>query len=497
MAQSMAGEVVEEGEGEGEDKPRKAGTDADYPRPIYDYTWIIAATSFACGYGISSMGSAILYIPRSYPLTVLDKTAIFSMVLVGSLIGTFGSGYLSDIIGRRPVIILSGLVGAIAAGTSAITASAWQMIVARFVLGLTLGAASVLCGLFLAEASPAPIRGRLQGYGNLAGWFGGVFAYLISLLFIDATPDGLSWRLTLGLNALLFLPATIATACCLPESPRWLMSKNREGKAYRTLATIYGGAREGEMRDEYRNMQQGIYKRHSLEARRDSFFRAEYRKPLVLTFTLNILQQLSGNSMITIYSSIILSTLGFSDRTAVLVSGLSAIPQALIIWAVVHNLDRMGRRWPLLISIAGSGVSLIILATMVCLGAEHRACIWFSLTGIVLNRIFFSIGLGPLPSVVGAEVLPFAVRGRGLSAAMAVGEAVKIVAVTLFLPLTKSVHPAFIYGSLAFAMLLGFIYTLAQLKETKAKSLDLLPLPPPPKGPVTIPPSTAADDEAQ
>ena len=136
-------------------------------------------------------------------------------------------------------------------------------------------------------------------------------------------------------------------------------------------------------------------------------------------------------------------------------------------------MDKLGRRRPLLVSLFGTGISLVLLAAMVQVNHVHVS-IAFSILAILLNRIFYSVGLGPMPPVIAAEILPFAIRGRGLAIATALGEIVKIVAVVSFLPLSRSLHPSLIYAVLACIMFAGFGGTIALLNETKGESMDVL-----------------------
>lgn len=451
---------------------RKDHVPTGYPWKIYGYTLIISLGGFASGYTVSNIGAAILYIPNSIPLNVLETTLVVSMVLIGALLGSFASGLLADRFGRKPIIVVSALVGAIASLGIAFSRKSWHLVLGRFLVGLAVGALTVLSGLFLAEASPAPIRGSLQGYGHLSGWVGGILAHGIGILFIYLTPGRMCWRLSFGLGAIFFAPAAMATLFGLPESPRWLVSKGHDARALEILRGIYGVGREQQVLEEYRIMQHFILGKHSHSVTLMEFFRAEHRSALSMAFILQMLQQLSGNNMITFYSSIILHDLGFSRESSVIFTGLSVIPQVLIIWFVVHHMDKIGRRSPLLVSIIGTALSLVVLAAMIRI-VNARISTWFSLTGILLNRIFYSIGLGPLPAVVAAEILPFNIRGKGLAASMAVGEVFKILSVTAFLPLIKILHPSYLYGTLAIFMVVGFVYTVGQLKETKGKPLDV------------------------
>jgi MFS family permease len=136
-------------------------------------------------------------------------------------------------------------------------------------------------------------------------------------------------------------------------------------------------------------------------------------------------------------------------------------------------MDKIGRRKPLLVSMFGTGISLVLLAAMVQINHVHVS-IAFSIVAILLNRIFFSVGLGTLPPVVAAEILPFSIRGRGLAAASALGEVIRIISVVSFLPISRSLHPSLIYAALACIMFAGFGGMMALLRETKGLSMDVL-----------------------
>lgn len=149
------------------------------------------------------------------------------------------------------------------------------------------------------------------------------------------------------------------------------------------------------------------------------------------------------------------------------------LPQVIIIWIVVHNLDSMGRKGPLLISLAGIAASLYILAAVMQIH-PHKTCTTLSLIGILLNRIFFSVGIGPLPIVVSAEILPSAIRGRGLAVAMGLSGSIKILAVTAFWPIINAAHPTYLYLTLAIITTVGLVYMAISLGETTGTPLDVV-----------------------
>lgn len=458
---------------------REAHPEPPYPWTIYQYALIVCLSGFAGGYTIGNIGPTILYIPQVIPLSTLDTTLVVSMVLIGALCGTAVSGMFGDRLGRKPVFLISGSFGIVSSLILAVAHSSGQLIIGRFLAGVAVGAVTVASGLFLAEASPTAVRGRVQGYGHLSGWIGGILAHVIGIGSIYLAPKAWSWRITFALGGLLYVPSIILTFLLLPESPRWLISRGRDKEALELMRKIYGPGREHEVHQEYKTVQKSIGGSTGSRTcgRTRELFRKEYRRPMALSLALQGLQQLSGNNMITFYSSIILHDLGFTRQLSVLMTGVSIIPQAMIIWFVVHTLDKIGRRIPLLVSIMGTGLSLLVMAVVMQVRA-HRVSTWLSLAAILLNRIFFSVGLGPLPAVIAAEVLPFNARGKGLAAAVAMGEIFKIVSVTAYLPLTTAVHPSYLYGGLALGMFLGFFYMVTALTETRGTPLDAIHIQP-------------------
>jgi SP family arabinose:H+ symporter-like MFS transporter len=294
-----------------------------YPWPIYQYTWLIAISAFACGFTIAGMGPAILYIPTSIPLSTAETTMMVSVVLFGALPGTFAAGWLGDRWGRRPVIIASEILGAISTTCMALSQQSWQLIVAHGMAGIALGAFSVCAGLFSAETSPPELRGSLSGYGQLAGWVGGIMAYLFGLLLIFTVAPDLTWRLIFGGAALCFVSAAIVLVWLLPESPRWLIHRGRDNDALKILHRIYGVGREHQAHSEYQIIKAYVEDTGKQPQSYRDFGKQENRRPLVMALLLYALHQLSGNNMITFYSSIILHELGLTAEMSILATYLT------------------------------------------------------------------------------------------------------------------------------------------------------------------------------
>lgn len=420
---------------------------------------------------IGMISAVILYIPESFALSVTETTLIISIILFGMLLGSFAGGSLSDVFGRRLMLGMSEILGCIAAIVGAFSVGTWMLILGRFLTGLAIGTATVVVGLYLAEVSPTRIRGAIQGYGELAGWVGGIASMIIALPIVMNMDNEVSWRLVFLLGAVTYLPAITLTFIFLPESPRWLVLKGRDDEALQLLQRIYGECNQDELEKELRILKTYASHQHAQKTSIKDFWRKENRHGLVITIILHVLQQLCGNNILSHYSSIILHDLGFMREMSIMMTALSMLPQVILIWVIVHNLDSIGRKTPTLVSIAGTAISLVILAAVMQIH-PHQVCSHLSLVGIFLNRVFFSIGLGSLPIVISAEILPSAIRGRGLALALALSGFLKIIAVTAFWPIINAAHPAYLYSSLAVIMIIGFIYVAVEMGETMGTPLD-------------------------
>ncbi len=197
------------------------------------------------------------------------------------------------------------------------------------------------------------------------------------------------------------------------------------------------------------------------------------RRPLLIALLMQIIQQASGNSAIVYYSTMVFHSMGFSARSALLYNAVACIPQLIVLIGVVFALDRQGRRPSLLVSEAGVVVSLLILGAASTLD-QTEPRFWALLGGIVMHRAFFAAGLGPVPTVLISETLPFLIRGRGLAGALSFNWLANFFVTATFPYLFSVMDPQYIYWTFAAFSLLGFFLTLHLVRETKGASLEEL-----------------------
>jgi MFS family permease len=189
------------------------------------------------GYDTGVISGAILFIKNDMTLTPLAQGVVVSAILFGAIIGAAAISPLSDKYGRKRMVLVAATIFVVGSLLSAFAQDAQILILSRVVLGIAVGGSSALVPLYLAEMAPAKSRGALSTLNQLMITIGILSAYIVNLTFAQWT-DG--WRIMLGLAA---IPAFILFfgTLYLPESPRWLVYKGFEKKAFEILQFIRDG----------------------------------------------------------------------------------------------------------------------------------------------------------------------------------------------------------------------------------------------------------------
>jgi sugar porter (SP) family MFS transporter len=173
--------------------------------------------------------------------TPFQQELVTSLLLVGAMIGAFGAGRVADRIGRRPTILITAVIFVVGVLLAALSPTFWTLIVARVVIGLTVGSASMTVPLYIGEMAPPRIRGALVSLNQLAITSGILASYLVDYGLVSA-----NWRLMFGLAV---IPAVMLFVGILTqaESPHWLIRHGREVEARRVLRRVRDGDIDAEV----------------------------------------------------------------------------------------------------------------------------------------------------------------------------------------------------------------------------------------------------------
>eukprot|EP01018_Ginkgo_biloba_P021411 Gb_00657 [translate_table: standard] len=324
------------------------------------------------GYDTGVISGALLYIRDDFKSvdrsTILQET-IVSVTIAGAIIGAAAGGLMNDKYGRRRSILLADIVFAGGAVLMAAAPHPSVLIVGRVFVGLGVGAASVSVPLYIAEASPAQIRGALVSTNSLMITGGQFLSYLVNLAFTKVPG---TWRWMLGVAG---LPAVLQLflVAYLPESPRWLYRQNKVDEAVTILERLYP---KEEVGNEVAALKDAIEaesrEQRSLEKILILLKSPEMRPAVVAGVGLSVLQQFVGINTVMYYSPTIVQLAGFASNTTALLlslitSGLNALGSALGMYLI----DRTGRRRLAIVSLSGVIVSLALLTGVFHYTANH------------------------------------------------------------------------------------------------------------------------------
>jgi SP family myo-inositol transporter-like MFS transporter 13 len=325
-------------------------------------TGVISSTLVSIGTDLSS---------NKLPLTTLHKSLITSATSFFALVASPTGGYLADTLGRRTCILLADVLFIIGALWQAFATSVPSMVLGRSVVGLAVGAASFVTPLYIAELAPRTVRGRLITVNALFITGGQVVAYLIGWAFAGT---GAGWRWMVGLGA---APA-IAQAVLMfgmPETPRWLVQREKKDRARAVLVKVYGAGQD--------NVVQSILKSVEDEIREERASRkvvgggdgkvagvgetfAELlrvggnKRALIISCLLQGAQQLCGFNSLMYFSATIFAMIGFTNPIA---TSLTIACTNFVFTLITFNfIDRVGRRRILLISIPFMVIGLALCA---------------------------------------------------------------------------------------------------------------------------------------
>jgi len=368
------------------------------------------------GYDTGVISGAIESLTARFALSHFMKGWATGCVLIGCAVGVLLVGPLSDRFGRKLAMFLAAAMFLVSAIGTAVPPDIGTFIVFRFLGGLGIGIASISTPMYIAEITPARIRGRMVAINQIA-IVGGIAASAFVNYFITKWGDqawleatGWRWMFAAGILpsvvfALLLLP--------IPESPRWLIERGREEEARTILGKVGGSAFAGV---EVANIQAALSREKGTWG---ELFSRSLRLPLIVGITLAILQQVTGINVFMYFGATIFKTMSASVRLdagllqQILINGAGV----LFTLIAIATVDHWGRKPLMLVGTAGMGLSLLAMGVMAQTLTNPEAASGWMLLFILLYIACFGLSVGPVVWVILAEIYPTAIRGRALGLA--------------------------------------------------------------------------------
>ncbi len=430
-------------------------------------TLVAATGGFLFGYDTAVINGANQYLKAHFGLNPTQEGIAGASAILGCIPGAMFAGFLSDRFGRRKVLFLCAILYAASGLLSAIPRTFGEFLAARFISGLGIGASSMICPIYIAELAPAKNRGRLGALFQL-----GIVIGIFLTLFINAMIQGAGdetwnaergWRWMLGAEV---APAALLLVLLffVPESPRWLLKAGRDDEARRILEGVAGPE---QAREEIAAVKAVLGQE---EGRFSELFHARFRTPLVVAVILMAVSQFSGINAIMYYSTKIFTTAGVGVKDAFMSSVIIGLVNVLFTFVAIAFVDRAGRRALLLV---GLGIQVLALAAV---GGMFFADVKgvLLLAAILVFIGAFAMAMGPISWILCSEIFPTKIRGRAMSVAtFTIWVACYIVAQTFpMLNDNSSIGPAKTFFVYAACSLVGFVFVLVKVPETKGRSLE-------------------------
>ena len=429
---------------------------------IYFLAAVAAIAGLLFGYDEGVIAVASPSLARDFPMSPFASGFTTAAVPLGALVGAILAGRLTERLGRRLVLMIAAGLFCLGAFAAAGCTAVWMLTASRLVLGLAIGVAAVVAPLYIAESAPLKIRGALVATYQLAITTGIILSYLTGLVIVG---NG-SWRLMFALGAapgLAFLLGLIF----LPESPRWLVLRGRDGDAMTSLRRLRG--EKSDVGAEAADIRQAAAESNRAEP--DNVFAPWVRPALIVGMGLFFLQQLSGINAVIYYAPSIFEHAGLSDTTTQVLAtvGVGVVNFVVTILAMLL-IDRLGRRKLLVAGFLGTGGSLHGDRPGVP-GASPLPA-WIVIVALLAYIASFAISLGPLPHVMMSEVFPLRVRGAGMSLASVSNWGFNFLVVLMFPVMLSGIGLAGTFTLFGLICLAGVVFTLTRVPETNGASLE-------------------------
>ena len=391
-----------------------------------------------------------------------------SIALAGCLIGALTAGMLADRLGRKSLLLVSAFIFATTAyGTGAFD-SFIPFLIIRFLGGIAIGIASGLSPMYIAEVAPASVRGKLVSLNQLTIVVGILSAQIVNWLLVS---DDMLWNIERAWRWMFWAAAFPACvflllALFIPESPRWLVMKGMNGKAFSILVKIGG--------KEYAESEMRAFEQIEAEKQIQGGLKMLFSKPFRLVLSIGIIvamfQQWCGTNVIFNYAQEIFQSAGYDVDNTFINIVVTGIANLIFTFVAIYTVDRLGRRALMLIGAGG----------LACLYSILGLCYYMEMSGILMVALVvlaiacYAMSLGPVTWVLISEIFPNRVRAVAVATTTFALWVASCTLTYTFPFLNTFLGTSGTFWIYACICLAGFLFFLKKLPETKGKSLEEL-----------------------
>jgi sugar porter (SP) family MFS transporter len=423
------------------------------------------------GYDTVIINGAMLDLVRYFNLTPAIQGWTVSSALVGCILGTILIGKPGDIFGAQRLLQLLAVLFFISSAGCGLAPTIDIFIIFRFIGGLAIGGASVLCPVYISEISPPKHRGLLASTFQLAIVSGILLSLISNYLLLNIGENNWRWMLFSGtLPAVAFFVMLFY----IRKSPRWLVKKGRIEEAKKNIEDL--SSHEIDTEQTIIEIQESINIENA--GKRIKLFKRPYRRIIIIGVFVGIFSQLTGIGVVFYYSAQIFSIAGFSPDTSMLQSVILGLTNLIFTLLAMAVIDKVGRKKLILIGQLGM-VTVLGLFGYGLLTGDIRG--YWLVVLLVAYIAFFAASMGVVIWVILSEMFPNIIRARGASIGSFANWSVSASLNFLFPQVVglfgtsmaqRQIGMSYAFIFLAFVTLIGFFYLRKNMIETKGKSLE-------------------------
>lgn len=427
---------------------------------LYPVTIVVALGGILFGFDLVIISGTVPFFSKFFQLSEYGKGWAVGCINLGAAAGAMAAGKLSDVLGRRNVLLICAFLFAITGIATGWAENFTFFITARLLSGVAVGSAALVCPMYIAEIAPSSLRGRLVTLYQLAIVTGLLMAYLSNYLLLNTGVNNWRWMFSSqAVPSLLFL----AGLFFVPESPRWLIKKNCLVQAADILNRVGGGVYA---ETELANIQNSLVNEVKEHAR--DLFKPNVKNIMLIGVVVAVFSQAVGQNSLFSYAPEIFKQAGMANDTAFLQSVILGVINFIFTFIAIATIDRIGRKR-----------LLVIGSMLLCLDAAALAfCFYIQASGyftliFVLGFIaVYAASLGPVTWVVLSEIFPNRIRGNAMAMATLCLWIANFFTTASF-PIMKEhfgMHVTFIIHAV---ICFGYVvFVKVRMPETKGKSLE-------------------------
>ena len=354
-------------------------------RSSYNFGYIVlislisALGGYLFGFDFAVISGALPFLKTQFGLNAYWEGFTTGSLALGCIAGCVLAGRVSQLYGRKPALLLAGFIFVVSSLAMAFSPNLTFFISSRFAAGISVGMASMLSPMYIAEVSPPRIRGRMVSIYQLTIVIGILMTNLVNYSLRNYGDD--AWRWMFGLGA---IPAGIFTVgvLFLPESPRWLVQTGKTEKAKRALASLGDQQYAADTFDAINNSVSTETKVKS-----SSIFKKAYIPALIAGIGLAVFQQFCGINVVFNYTTTIFESIGFNQDDQLMQTIFIGAVNLVFTFLAMSLVDKVGRKPLLLTGSVGLAILYIAIASALAVQSPYASYLLLAAIGMYATTL--------------------------------------------------------------------------------------------------------------